>query len=128
MNRIFKTRIFIQWANKMHLSDDALCQAVVEMSQGLIDANLGGGVFKKRIALPGQGKSGGFRTLVATNRGDRWFFVFGFAKNERTNINRHELTGLQKLAYDLLKLSNTELEIYLCSKTLGEICHDRFAT
>ena len=67
-----------------------LCQAVYEMSRGLIDADLGAGVVKKRIATPGRSKSGGMRTLVATNKGDRWFFMFGFAKNERANISDAE--------------------------------------
>ncbi len=74
------------------------------MANGLIDADLGGGVIKKRVALPGRGKRGGSRTLVATNKADRWFFVFGFEKNERANINDKELEALQATAADLLKL------------------------
>lgn len=72
---------------------------------GLHDAELGGGLFKKRIARGGQGKSGGFRTLVATNRGSRWIFVYGFAKNERANIDRDEEEALKKLAAHLLALT-----------------------
>ena len=56
---------------KTELNDAMLCQAVSEMERGLLDADLGGGVLKKRIALPGRGKRGGIRTLVATNQGDR---------------------------------------------------------
>ena len=82
MTRVFKTRSFGRWARKAGLFDDVLCQAVDEMIGGLVDADLGGGVVKKRVALPGRGKSGGSRTLVATNKGDRWFFIFGFEKNE----------------------------------------------
>ena len=87
---IYKTKVFDRWANEQGLTDQSLCQAVKEMNAGLIDADLGGGLYKKRVARTGQGKSGGFRTLVATNRGDRWIFVFGFAKNERDNINKKE--------------------------------------
>ena len=58
------------------------------MMVGLYDADVGGGLVKKRIARPGQGKRGGFRTLVATNKGNRWVFVFGFPKNERSNIDK----------------------------------------
>lgn len=65
---------------KTDLTDQALCQAVTEMSQGLIDADLGGGVVKKRVGLAGRGKRGGIRTLIATNKGSRWFFVYGFEK------------------------------------------------
>ena len=69
------------------------------MAAGLHDADLGGGLLKKRIAKPGQGKSGGFRTLVATNKGDRWVFVFGFSKNERSNIDKDEEQALKTLAW-----------------------------
>ena len=77
--RIYKTRWFDRWARKQWLNNLSLCLAVREMTEGLYEADLGGGLVKKRVARTGQGKSGGFRTLVATNRGDRWIFVFGFA-------------------------------------------------
>jgi hypothetical protein len=99
-------------------------KAVAEMDRGLIDANLGGGIVKKRVALPGSGKSGGARTLIATNKGNRWFFFFGFAKNVRANINNHELEALQKLADDLLSLSDFDLNTAVSKATLEEICHD----
>ena len=83
---------------------------------------LGGGVVKKRVALPGRGKSGGARTLVATNRDTRWFFVFGFAKNERANIEDRELAALQKLAGDLLGMSLPALARASSDGTLIEIC------
>jgi hypothetical protein len=75
------------------------------MESGLYDADLGGGLFKKRIAKAGQGKSGGFRTLVATNKGDRWIFVYGFAKNEKSNVDKDELDGLKLLSKFLLSLT-----------------------
>jgi hypothetical protein len=123
MQRVFKTRSFARWALKAGLSDDALCQAVTEMSSGLIDADLGGGVVKKRVALPGRGKRGGSRTLVATNKADRWFFVFGFEKNERANINPKELQALQLVAADLLKLNAEQLNDAVRQEVLQEICH-----
>lgn len=67
---------------KAGLTDDALCEAVSEMVQGLIDADLGGHVVKKRVALPGQGKCGGARTIVATKLAGRWFFLYGLAKTD----------------------------------------------
>ena len=100
MNRVFKTRHFSRWMRKTVLSDAALCGAVREMSHGLIDADLGGGVVKKRVGLAGRGKRGGARTLVATNKGDLWFFVFGFEKNERANISAEEKEALQAIAQD----------------------------
>jgi hypothetical protein len=102
---IYKTKVFDRWANEQGLTDQSLCQAIKEMIAGLIDADLGGGLYKKRVARTGKGKSGGFRTLVATNRGDRWIFVFGFAKNERDNINKKEKDALKKLANYYLSLS-----------------------
>ena len=124
MKRVFKTRHFIRWMRKTELTEAALCKAVEEMDQGLIDADLGGGVMKKRVPLPGRGKSGGARTLVATNRGDRWFFVFGFEKNERANISAEELEALQAIAADLLKLAAKELHAQVETGALQEICND----
>jgi hypothetical protein len=124
MRRVFKTRHFSRWMRKMELSDPALCAAVLEMDRGLIDADLGGGVVKKRVALPGRGKSGGARTLVATNKGNRWFFVFGFEKAERPNVTVKELEALQKIAADLLKLTSKDLDAHVEFGELQEICHD----
>jgi hypothetical protein len=107
---------------KTALTDAVLCAAVEEMANGLIDADLGGGVVKKRIGLPGRGKRGGARTLVATNRGERWFFVFGFEKNDLANIRNDELTALQAYAADLLALSNTQLDQAVSDGALQEIC------
>ena len=107
---IYETRLFNRWAKKEGLSVTALCGAVNEMAAGLFEADLGGGLLKKRIARAGQGKSGGFRTLVATNRGDRWVFVFGFSKNERSNIDKDELEALKKLAEQLLGLAPKALK------------------
>ena len=70
---IFKTRNFARWARKSRLSDSLLKMAVLEIQRGLLEADLGGGIVKKRIALPGRGKRGSTTTLLATNRNDRWF-------------------------------------------------------
>jgi hypothetical protein len=106
---IYKTRWFARWARKEGLSDKALRLAVEEMAQGLFEADLGGDLFKKRIARPGEGKRGGYRTLVATNRASRWIFVYGFAKNVRSNIDSDEEVALKKLAATLLKLTPAAL-------------------
>ncbi len=102
---VYVTRWFERWAKKQGLNQKALCTAVEEMTAGLYEADLGGGLLKKRIAKPGRGKSGGFRTLVATNKGNRWVFVFGFAKNERGNIDKDEEEALKKLSVHLLSLT-----------------------
>jgi hypothetical protein len=125
MRRVFKTRHFSRWMRKTDPADLALCRAITEMENGLIDADLGGGVVKKRVALPGRGKSGSVRTLLATNKADRWFFVFGFEKNARDNISNKELEALQTIAEDLLKLSSIALEANVANGPLQEICHDR---
>ena len=109
---------------KAGLSDDAICQAVSEMAQGLIDADLGGNVVKKRIGLPGQGKRGGARTIVATKMADRWFFLYGFGKNERPNIDKDELKVLQEVAKELLELKDRQLAVALTAGEIMEVCND----
>jgi len=100
----YKTRWFARWARNGGLSDKVLYAAVHEMSAGLYEANFGGGLVKKRIARPGQGKRGGFRTIVATNFKNRWFFVYGFAKSECDNIEKDEEVALKELASRLLAM------------------------
>src|SRR5262249_2121820 len=95
---IYMTRWFDRWARKQELAVRNLCSAAREMAAGLYDADLGSGLFKKRIARPGEGKSGGFRALVATNRGALWYFIYGFSKNERSNIDQDESEAMKKLA------------------------------
>jgi hypothetical protein len=125
MHRIFRTRTFSGWMNKAGLTDADLGQSVTEMEAGLIDADLGGQVVKKRVALSGRGKRGGARTIVATNLGDRWYFLFGFGKNERANIDKHELRALQELASDLLGQDDKAITAALKTGELVEICHDQ---
>ena len=122
--RVFKTKYFSRWMRKTELTDLALCEAVAEMSSGLIDADLGGGVVKKRVGLSGRGKRGGARTLVATNKRTRWFLVFGFEKSERVNITADELAALQDIAADLMGRTSSALDGAVQDGALQEICHD----
>ena len=124
MPRIFKTRQFARWMRQTELTDAALCMSVREMMAGLVDADLGGHVLKKRVAVPGRGKRGGARTLVATRRGSRWFFVYGFEKKEKANVSRAELEALQWLARELLDLTAEQLELSIQDGALQEICHE----
>jgi hypothetical protein len=119
--KIYKNRTFDRWARKEGLNNLSLCNAVNEMAAGLYDADLGGGLFKKRIARPGKGKSGGFRTLIATNNEDRWFFIFGFSKNERSNIDKDEEEALKMLSKQLLAYTPDELEQAKISNALIEV-------
>ena len=124
MTRIFRTRTFTRSMRKSGLTDKALSDAVDEMAQGLVDADLGGHVVKKRVALPGKGKSGGARTIVATKLADRWFFLFGFSKNERANIDKDELKALQEVAQELLGFNDQQLEAALAAGELVEVFND----
>lgn len=90
--RIFKNKTFTRWARKEGLSDAALIQAVAEAEQGLIDVDLGGHVYKKRVALAGRGKSGGARTVLAYQVNEKAFFIYGFAKN----VPIHNLMSLRR--------------------------------
>ncbi len=108
---------------KVGLADDALCRAVVEMAQGLIDADLGSHVVKKRVALRGRGKRGGARTIVATRLAHRWFFLYGFGKNERADIDGNELKLLQEVARDLLAFDDRQLTAAISAGEIVEVCN-----
>ena len=122
IRRVFRTRTFSRWMRKADLTDFALCKAVSEMSQGLIDADLGGHVVKKRVALPGQGKRGGARTIIATKMADRWFFLYGFGKNERANIDKDELKVFQEVAKEYLGFNDCQLMTALSAGEIVEVC------
>ena len=100
----FKTKAFARFADREGVEDAALCEAVRRARDGLIDADLGGGVIKQRIARRGGGRSGGFRMIVLFRRGTLAFFVHGFAKSDRENLRRKELSGLRSLANEYLAL------------------------
>ncbi len=123
MKRVFRTRTFTRWMLKAGLSDSMLCKAVSEMESGLVDADLGSYVLKKRVALPGQGKRGGARTIVTTKQGSHWFFLYGFSKNERSNIDKSELRFLQEVAAELLGLDDRQIAVALSTSEIEEVCH-----
>ena len=103
-----------------------MCEAVRRARDGLIDADLGGGVIKQRIARKGGGRSGGFRTIVLFRRGALAFFVHGFAKSDRENIRRKELSGLRSLADEYLALDATGLAAAQAIGTIIEVeCDDQ---
>ncbi|MDB5820232.1 MAG: hypothetical protein JWQ11_3872 [Rhizobacter sp.] len=96
------------------------------MQNGLVDADLGGGLFKKRIARFGEGKSAGLRTLVATRMKGRWLFVYGFLKNERDNIDPDELAGLKGYATRILAMDSVDFAFAVQqSRFIRVICHDK---
>ncbi|MGA8757101.1 MAG: type II toxin-antitoxin system RelE/ParE family toxin, partial [Stellaceae bacterium] len=103
------------------ITDAELCEAVANVERGLIDADLGGGVIKQRIARQGGGKSGGFRALILLRIGERAFFVHGFAKNDRDNLRDDELVALKKLAGELLNYGEAALAQAIAAGTLMEV-------
>ena len=119
--RTFKTKAFMRFADKAGVSDVALCRAVSDAERGLVAADLGGGVIKKRIARPGRGKSGGFRTLIIFRAGTRAIFVHSFAKNEKDNIEKDELVALKRLAAELLTYDDKALARAVATRVLLEV-------
>lgn len=122
--RIFRNKAFSRFARKAGISDADLTDAVERASRGLVDADLGGGVIKQRVARPGAGKSGGFRTIILLRVGSRAFFVHGFAKNDLGNIRKDELDIIKVLAQQVLSLDDERLEATLRSGTFVEISQD----
>lgn len=119
--RIFKTRWFQRWAKKEGLADEVLLTAVREMEQGLVDADLGGSVYKKRVPFQGRGKRGGARTLLAFRMEERAFFLFGFTKNKQANISLKEEQAIKLLAIQLLGYTEHALKKALAAGELVEI-------
>lgn len=119
--RAFKTKEFARWARREGLGNSALARAVAEMEQGLIDASLGGMVVKKRVALPGRGKRGSTRTLLAFKKDDKAFFIYGFAKSQRANVGDRELQALKLLARELLGYPEPKLAEAIKAGELIEI-------
>ncbi|MBT5194167.1 MAG: type II toxin-antitoxin system RelE/ParE family toxin [Rhodospirillaceae bacterium] len=122
---ILVNKWFDRWRRKEAISDAAICKAVDEIETGLFDANLGGGLYKKRVAAPGKGKSGSYRTLLAFKSGARTCFVFGFAKSARANIDAKEEKALKALAKALLGYNATAIRKAIEANELREVrCDD----
>lgn len=117
--RIFTTKTFSKWQRKTGMGDQSLIKAIQEIQSGLVDAQLAKGLVKKRVAQSGRGKQSSARTLVATYFEDRWFFIFGFLKNEKSNITAKELQWLMSFAQQLLDLRDDELSMAI---EAGELC------
>ncbi len=123
MKRVFKTKTFSRWARKA-MSDAALCQAAREIELGLFEADLGGGLCKKRIALPGQGKSGSSRTLVAKRHKNAIFFLAGREKSQPgSDFSDQEVEAAKIVAAGLQAANVQKLDELLTAEILKEICH-----
>jgi hypothetical protein len=119
--RIFRTRVFSRFCAVEHIDDPMLRVAAERFLAGYIDADLGGGVYKQRIARANEGRSGGFRVIVAARKADRIVFVFGFAKSRRSIVNGRELYALRMIARTLLDIGDADLERALEAGELVEV-------
>lgn len=123
--RVFKVKVFARFAKKAGISDQALVKALNQVENGLIDVDLGGGLIKQRVSREGQGKSGGFRTIIAYKIKTRAFFLHGFAKNDLDNIDDDQLETLKDLAKAWIKANNQELEKAILKGVLEEVKYDK---
>ncbi|MGW7773625.1 type II toxin-antitoxin system RelE/ParE family toxin [Pseudomonas machongensis] len=122
---IYKRKDFSRWQARERLPDLLLCRAVREMQTGLVDASLGGLLFKKRIASPGAGKSGGYRTLLSARLGERYVFLHGFAKGDKANVTQAEQKALQLVGKVLVELSSQALAKAISCGVLEEVNCDQ---
>lgn len=119
--RVFRNKWFTRFAGKNGLTDEMLRKAIADAESGLIDADLGGGVIKQRIARPGGGKSGGFRSIILFRAGSRAFFAYGFPKSARDNIDANELAGFRELAATMLAYDDKALDKAIEAGVLTEV-------
>ncbi len=122
--RVFKTRAFGRFARKERLEDRVLCEAIERAERGNVDADLGGGIIKQRVARPGQGRSGGYRTLIAFRSQTRAVFLFGFAKSDLDNIDDADLKRLREAAAELLTWTEDEADAMVAAGNWTEIGKD----
>jgi len=119
--RIFKNAWFRRFARKERITDSDLREAVSRAEAGQIDADLGGGVIKQRVARPGQGKSKGFRTIILFRQSERAFFVYGFAKRDRASLRQDEERAFKEAAKHVLNLSDEQLEALIARDHFEEV-------
>ncbi|MBN6068773.1 type II toxin-antitoxin system RelE/ParE family toxin [Aggregatibacter actinomycetemcomitans] len=119
--RIFKTKAFNKFAQKNHILDSELLEAIVRAEQGLIDADLGGAIIKQRIAREGQGRSGGFRSFIFYRINENSYFVAGISKNARNNISAQELAALKELAKAYAALTPQQIELQIQNRLFIEV-------
>jgi hypothetical protein len=122
--RLLKDPAFSRWARKERITNRALKEAAEEIESGLVDGRLGGFLVKKRIARPGEGKRGGYRTIVAHRQGSRLVFLHGFAKSDTGNISRQERNALIKLGEVYLEYDEATILKVLAARQLIEVCDE----
>ena len=122
--RIYKNRWFAKYASREGISDTALMAAIDQANRGLVDADLGGGLIKQRVARGGGGKSGGYRTLVFFRREEMAVFAFGFAKSSKANLNEVELRTYKMAAKIVLALTQAQVDTEVREERLFEVVDD----
>jgi hypothetical protein len=122
--RVFKIRWFARFARSERIDDKSLSEAIARATRGLVDADLGGGLIKQRVARQGRGRSGGYRMIVAFRMRKRAVFLYGFAKNERDNIEPDELEDLRLVARAWLEATSEKIEAALKDGALQEVKHE----
>ena len=108
--RIFKTRIFHHWTEKIGLDNNTLHQATHELIHGQYAACLGSNLYKKRVAFGGKGRRGGLRLIIAFKHEARTFFIYGFSKNKKGNVTKKEVEALKELAKAYLTLNEEQIQ------------------
>jgi hypothetical protein len=122
--RIYKTRWLARFTRQERITDQSLREAIARAQRGLIDADLGGGLIKQRVARKGQGRSGGYRMIVAYREKDRAVFLYGFAKSVRANIDKNEVAELRKVAVNWLNATHQTIQEAIEDDVLDEVDHD----
>lgn len=123
--RIFKTKVFAKFANKERINDFTLCETVKRAEKGLVDADLGGCIIKQRVGRKGQGRSSGYRVLIAVRLGKRYVFMDGFAKNEKDNISDDELFALKEYGSAWLRADEKSIEFSIKNGKLIEVKYEK---
>ena len=119
--RIFKTKGVGRFARRERITDASLREAIERAERGIIDVDLGGGLIKQRLARAGQGRSGGFRMIVAYREAGRAVFLYGFAKSTLDNIEDDELQDLRAIGSGWLAASEGIITQALDDGDLQEI-------
>lgn len=119
--QVYLTKPMARFARHEQISAARLLEAIARAERGLVDADLGGGLIKQRVARAGKGRSGGYRTIVAYRRSGRAIFLYGFAKNERDNIGPDELTELRQVGRNWLQASAETIKEAIFENRLQEV-------
>ena len=126
--KVFQTKWLTRFARRERITDESLRESIDRAERGVVDADLDGGLIKQRVAREGQGRSGGYRMLVAYRVQDRAVFLYGFAKNEQENISPDELASLREIAAVWLDADTDRIANAVEARELQEVEHGEAGT